>query len=172
MGLFDLFKSKKETTNHKKTVLNLEIGDIVEYDLNEYKILGTIKYQEGCYEWSDYHLADKQQSFWLYVEDDDSLELGLFEKLPSDHQLYSSFSQGYPAAVEYEGETFNLVEKGQANIRTKGKVGAKTGQKMNYADYQAGEAMISVERWGSALEISIGCSIEENLLEIYPVEEN
>ena len=169
MGLFDFFKSN---TDNKTTVLNLKVGDIVEYDLNEYNVLGVVKYQSGGYEWYDYHLADNQQSLWLYAEQDDRLELGLFEKLPPSHQLYNKFSQGYPAAVEYEGETFNLIEKDQAQITVTGQVGAKSGQQINYADYQAKEAMISVERWGSELEISIGCSIQENLIEIYPAEES
>ena len=170
MGFFDLFKGQEKQKEEKRTVLNLELNDIVEYDLEEYKVIGIITYQQFGYEWYDYHLINQQNSCWLYAERDDCLELILFEKVAPKHKIYNNFSQEIPQTITYQNQQFNLIEQGQAKIKVKGQVGAKTGQDITYYDYQNNNKIISVEKWGSELEISIGHSIKESLIEIYPAE--
>ena len=171
MGFFDFLKSKPKNNNKvvARNPLNLQVGDIVEYDLAEYKVIGKLIYEEGGYLWYDYHLFDGQKHLWLGAEDDDELEIGLYKKLDVNHQLYVQLQNETPKKLTYEGKEYTLIEGGKANIRAEGRVGAKTGQRVQYWDYEASNGSeISVERWGNELEISIGQEVKESLLEYYP----
>jgi hypothetical protein len=172
MSFLDLFKRN----NHEqekvgaRTPLNLQVGDIIEYDLIEYEVIGKVTYQEGSYEWYDYHLAAGKDNLWLFAEDDDQLKLVMFEKLSLEEKIYSEFQSGSPTKINKDGKDFSLVEEGKAKIIVEGQVGAKTNQQVKYADYVAGDQWISVEWWGSELEISHGQEITESLIEYYPVQ--
>jgi co-chaperonin GroES (HSP10) len=170
MSFFDLFTTNddKEGKVEARTPLNLKVGDIVEYDLVEYQVIGKIVYKEGAYTWYDYHLAVGGDRFWLFAEDDDRLELALFEKLPPEDELYSKFQSETPNSVVKDGEEFSLVEQGEAQITVTGQVGAKTGQQVEYADYDAGDKLLSVEWWGNELEVSQGEKVTESLFKYYP----
>lgn len=171
MGFFDFLKSKPEEKNKviARNPLNLQVEDIVEYDLVEYKVIGKLIYEEGGYIWYDYHLFDGQEHLWLGAEDDDELEIGLYKKLDVNHQLYVQLQDEIPRKLTYEGKDYTLIESGNANIRAEGRVGAKTGQRVQYWDYEANDGSeISVEKWGNELEISIGQEVKESLLEYYP----
>lgn len=148
---------------------NLQINDIVDYDLVEYQVIGKITYNEDGYVWYDYHLFDGKDHLWLYAEDDDIVKLGLFKKLSSDHELYAILQKGTPVNIEFEGNKYSLIEEGKATIKVEGKVGARDDQRVRYWDYETGNGdQISVEKWGNELEISAGKVVKESLLEFYP----
>lgn len=172
MGFFDkLFKSskKKDDSIVARTPFNLQVNDIVDYDLVEYQVIGKITYKEEEYTWYDYHLFDGKNHLWLYAEDDDIIKLGLFNRLPADHELYSVFQKETPTYIEYEGKRYSLIEEGKATIQVEGKVGARDNQQVRYWDYETGTGeQISVEKWGNELEISAGKGVKESLLEFYP----
>ncbi|TDX51539.1 DUF4178 domain-containing protein [Orenia marismortui] len=171
MGFFDFFKSKEEKEDKivARTPLNLQIGDIVEYDLMEYKVIGKIDYEEGGYKWYDYHISDGKNNLWLSAEEDDELEVGLFKKLDSGDELYSKLQEKIPNKITFNNQAYSLIEEGNANIMVEGQVGAKTGQRIRYWDYEASNGeQVSVEKWVNELEISIGQEVKKSLLEYYP----
>lgn len=163
----DEYNNKVEARNP----FNLQINDIVEYDLVEYQVLGKITYKENGYVWYDYHLFDGKDHLWLYAEDDDQVVLGIFSKLTPDHKLYSTFQEGNPSVINYKEQKYSLIEEGSALIQVEGKVGARNNQQVRYWDYETGNGnQISVEKWGNELEISAGRVVKESLLEFYPAK--
>lgn len=165
----NIFKKDKKEKIIARNPFNLQIGDIVDYDLVEYQVIGKITYTEEGYTWYDYHLFDSKEHLWLYAEDDDEVSLGLFKRLNADHKLYGILQEGNPTVIEYEGQKYSLIEEGSATIKVEGKVGARDDQRVRYWDYETGNGnQISVEKWGNELEISIGNEVKESLLEFYP----
>ncbi|KXS41541.1 MULTISPECIES: DUF4178 domain-containing protein [unclassified Candidatus Frackibacter] len=176
MGFLDFLKSDSNSNKNKvsevkaRNPFNLRVGDIIEYDLVEYEVIGKIIYEEGGYEWYDYHLLGNGKHLWLFAEEDDQISLVLFNKIPNANKLYAELQRGHPATINFDGKQYSLVEEGEANINVIGKVGAKTGQRVKYADYRCNNQWISVEEWGNELEINVGTRIKESLLEYYPGE--
>lgn len=170
MSFFDLFKGDngKEDSVTARTPLNLQVGDILEYDLVDYQVIGKVTYKQEGYVWYDYHLSAGEDNLWLFAEDDDQLKLVIFEKLPFKEDLYSKIGSKPPDKISRGEKEFSLVETGQAEITVEGQVGAKTGQRVRYADYVSGQQWLSVEWWGAELEISQGKEISESLLDYYP----
>ncbi len=169
------FLNKMFGSNNKKEKIiarnpfNLQINDIVDYDLVEYQVIGKITYNEEGYLWYDYHMFDGKDHLWLYAEDDDQVRLALFRKLNADHELYSRLQAETPSVIEYEAQKFSLLEEGNATIKVEGKVGARDNQQVKYWDYETGNGdHISVEKWGNELEISVGKVVKESLLDFYP----
>ncbi|MFW6306011.1 MAG: DUF4178 domain-containing protein [Bacillota bacterium] len=173
MGLFKkIFGSKeKKQTIIERNPFNLQLNDIVDYDLVEYQVIGKITYEQDGYIWYDYHLFDSKNHLWLYAEDDDMVKLGLFKRLESDHPLYAKLQDNKANSIEYEGKTYSLIEKGDAIIQVEGQVGARNNQKVRYWDYETDDgSQISVEKWGNEMEISVGRNVHQSLLEFYPAK--
>ncbi|RWZ59778.1 DUF4178 domain-containing protein [Halobacillus fulvus] len=158
MGFFSrLFSNKKETPEVKeRNALNIQVGDIVTYDLVDYEVVGKITYRDGSYEWFGYQLLEGSRTKWLSAEMDDELELGIYEtvKLP--------VSMPYPDQLEYEGKTFHKDEEGEARVTGEGRSTNINGRTTRYAGYVSDdeEEYLSLESWGSEVEASIGYDIE------------
>ena len=159
MGFFSrLFsKSEKQTPEVKeRTPLNIQVGDIVTYDLVDYEVVGKITYRDGGYEWFSYQLLEGDQTKWLAAEMDDELELGVYEtvKLP--------VSLPFPKKLEYEGKTFFKDEEGEARVTGEGRSKNINGRTSRYAEYisEDEETYLSLESWGSEVEVSVGYDIE------------
>lgn len=164
MGLFSkIFSSKKDKPVPKeRTVLSIEIGDILTYDLRDYEVVGKITYRDGSYEWYGYQLLEGHDTIWLSAEMDDELELGIYRKV----QL--PVSKPYPKEVTYENKTYYLEESGTARVTGEGRSANLKGTETNYADYADRDAAnyISLESWGSEIEASLGYPIEEYEIKI------
>lgn len=166
MGLFSRLFSKSKDRNQpqvkERTPLNIEVGDIVSYDLVDYEVVGKITYRDGSYEWYSYQLLEGRNSIWLSAEMDEELELGIYKsiKLP--------VSEPFPKKLEYEGKTFYLEEEGNAQVLGEGRSENIHGKTAHYADYciEDEEQFISVESWGTETEVSIGHPIEEYEIKI------
>lgn len=164
MGFFSkLFSNKKETPEVKeRTVLNIQIGDIITYDLVDYEVVGKITYRDGSYEWYAYQLLEGDSTKWLSAEMDDELELGIYEtvKLP--------VSMPFPKKLEYEGATYFKDEEGEAKVTGEGRSQNINGRTTRYADYVADneESYLSLEAWGSEVEVSYGYDIESYEIKI------
>ncbi|SDJ65868.1 DUF4178 domain-containing protein [Salimicrobium halophilum] len=156
-------KTKKPSTEvEERHALNLQVGDIVTYDLADYEVVGKLTYRDGSYEWYSYQLLEGRDTKWLSAEMDDELELGMYEKV----QL--PVNKPYPADVDYEGQTFHKEEEGEAKVLGEGRSSNLQGSTVRYADYLSddGELMLSMEAWGSEIEVSVGSSLEEYELKI------
>ncbi|MFC0522332.1 DUF4178 domain-containing protein [Pontibacillus salicampi] len=161
MGWFSkLFSNKKSNNNSsvtERTPLNIKIGDIVTYDLVDYEVVGKIIYQDGSYKWYSYQLLEGRNTLWLAAEMDESLELGIYRSIPLQ------VSKPFPEKLEYEGITYYLEEKGEARVTGEGRSENINGRTTHYADYidDTEEKFISLETWGSEIEVSVGHAIQE-----------
>ena len=62
MGLFSrLFSTKKvdKAEPKERNALNIQIGDIITYDLKDYEVVGKLTYRDGGYEWLSYQLLEE-----------------------------------------------------------------------------------------------------------------
>ncbi|GEN51803.1 DUF4178 domain-containing protein [Halobacillus faecis] len=165
MGFFSrLFsKSEKQAPEVKeRTPLNIQVGDIVTYDLVDYEVVGKITYRDGGYEWFSYQLLEGMRTKWLAAEMDDELELGVYEtvKLP--------VSLPFPEKLEYEGQTFFKDEEGEARVTGEGRSTNINGRTSRYAEYMSEDeaTYLSLESWGSEVEASVGYEIESYEIKI------
>ncbi|WP_058307104.1 DUF4178 domain-containing protein [Gracilibacillus massiliensis] len=164
MGFFSKLFGKKEekATVNKRDLLSVEVGDIIEYDLADYEVVGKITYKEGNYKWYSYQLLGEDKTIWLAAEMDDDLELGIYEKI----QL--PVANDFPKEIVFDNKTYSLDESGQAQVTGEGRSSSLTGQRIRYAEYCDHDevSFISVEEWDSDVEASIGYSIESYEIKI------
>ncbi|WP_042146688.1 DUF4178 domain-containing protein [Paucisalibacillus sp. EB02] len=165
MGLFSKIFSKNKNTNpapKERTVLTIKVGDIINYDLNDYEVVGKITYRDGNYEWYGYQLLEGHDTIWLAAEMDDELELGIYKKV----QL--AISKPYPKQLTFEGKTYYLEESGTARVIGEGRSKNIHGSLVDYADYSDDdeESFLSIEGWGTEIEVSIGYPIESYEIKI------
>ncbi len=164
MGFFSkLFNKKEEKASvNKRDLLSIEVGDIIEYDLADYEVVGKITYRDGNYKWYSYQLLGEGKNIWLAAEMDDELELGIYEKV----QLPAA--NDFPEEIVFNSKTYSLDERGQAQVTGEGRSSSLTGQRIHYAEYCDKEevSFLSVEKWDSDVEASIGYSIERYEIKI------
>ncbi|WP_226036424.1 DUF4178 domain-containing protein [Aquibacillus saliphilus] len=164
MGLFSRIFSNKETTTNVKerTALSIEVGDIVVYDLTDYEVVGKITYRQDSYVWYGYQLLEGNNTIWLSAEMDDELELGIYKtiNLPVTHP--------HPKELTYQRKTYYLDEEGEARVVGEGRSTNINNRMMKYVEYcdDDEENFISIEDWGSELEVSLGSPIEAYELKI------
>lgn len=163
MGIFDFFK--KNPAQPKvvaRNVLNLQVDDIVTYDLEDYMVVGKIVYNHSGYEWFAYNLKGDTKSVWLSAEMDDQLEIGIYER------VQTKISNTIPDKLEIDGITYYKEEHGFAKItESVGQAGAVSGQQVEYWEFESDdEEYLSIEKWGGDLELSKGYSITEKELKI------
>lgn len=146
-----------------RTVMNLQVGDIVSYLGADYMVEGRLDYDDEGWTWVTYMLVDGAQIRWLSVEEDDQLEVSLWDEANLD------LSGKPPEFLEYEGQRFKMVEWGTARVSQTGKTGRKAGLNMEYFEYEGqGDRYLSVEKWGNEIEVSVGEDINPYGLELYP----
>ncbi|WP_404453884.1 DUF4178 domain-containing protein [Oceanobacillus kapialis] len=159
MGLFSRIFSKKKSYTpapKERTVLSIQIGDIITYDLTDYEVVGKITYRDGGYEWYGYQLLEGNDTIWLSAEMDDELELGIYRKVQVPIQ------KPYPKEITYENRTYYQEETGVAKVTGEGRSTSLTGLETHYAEYMdsSEESYLSFESWGTEIEASHGYSIE------------
>ncbi|ELK47301.1 UNVERIFIED_CONTAM: DUF4178 domain-containing protein [Halobacillus marinus] len=159
MGFFSRLFSKTEkqqSSVEERTVLNIQVGDIITYDLADYEVVGKITYRDGSYEWFSYQLLEGDTTKWLAAEMDDELELGIYETVQMPVQM------PYPKQLTHEGKTFYKDEEGEARVTGEGRSKNINGRTTRYAEYvsEDEETYLSLESWGSEVEASAGYDIE------------
>jgi hypothetical protein len=142
----------------------LKVGDVVNYESGDYIVEGTLRFNQGGFRWEEHRLVDGANSLWLSVEDDEGLEIVVWERLKG-----AALDPG-PPTLEHGGVTYELDERGKANFTSEGTTGAPGGGKAEFADYEHGERRLSFERYGDdgGWEISLGRVISEHALDVYP----
>ena len=148
-----------------KSVRNLKVNDIVSYMGQDFIVEGKLVFDEDGDKWYEYMLVDGSDVRWLSVEEDDMLELGLYQVV-KDLPLM----QNPREFLEYNGVRFRLEEHGAARMRREGRTAGRTATNCRYWDYQAGdgEILLSVEQWGQSYEVSLGRKIDEAAVDILP----
>lgn len=158
MGLFSKIFQKKEYKPpvKERTPLSIQVGDIVVYDLTDYEVVGKITYRQGSYEWLGYQLLEGNNTIWLAAEMDDELELGIYKS------INIQVTYPYPKKLTYDNRTYYLDEEGEARVVGEGRSRNVNGVVTKYADYcdDDEEHFLSLEHWGSEVEVSYGYPIE------------
>ncbi len=153
------------TTDGERNALNMQVKDIVSHYGDDYEVEGRLDYWDEGDTWISYMLVDGDTTRWLSAEDDDRLELSLWEEVEDLH-----ISDTPPEReIQYMGLTFFMSGAGTARVSRQGRTGAKSALSVDYFDYKSdGAEMLSVENWGNSIEVSLGRAIDPIDLEILP----
>ena len=152
-----------EVDDGTRTVQNIRLRDIVSYLGQDFIVEGVLRYDDDGWPWVTYMLVDGEDVRWLSVEEDDKLEVSLWEEIDKP------FGGDPPEFVEVRGIRFRMVEKGKARVTQEGETGKRQGLSVRYYDYESdGDEMLSVETWGSDTEVSFGYEIDPYGLDIFP----
>jgi len=124
-----------------------------------------MRFDEEGVRWDEHLLEDavSGRKLWLSVEDDDGLEVAVYERVTGADLSPDA------AEVTHAGTTFRRDERGRASYRVE-RVGDAAGESgtMEYADYAAGDRLLAFERYGTgSWEVSEGRRISEHILDVY-----
>ena len=142
--------------------------DVVQYEGTDYVVDRTIHFDEDGFTWQEHLLIDavEGKKLWLSVEDDEGVEVAVYTPLPGVDLAPGA------ATVDHDGVSFKRDERGSARFRIeRSDAGAPESGQMEYADYSAGDRLLSFEKYGTGgWEISLGTSISEHVLDLYPAQ--
>lgn len=147
-------------------LLNLQLNDIVSHFGTDYIIEGRLDYWDDGDTWVTYMLVDGDKVVWLAAEQDDDIEASLWREV-KDLRL----ADPMPEFIDYRGQRYRMVERGEARVNQQGKIARKTGVNLRYYEYETEdeEGLISVEDWGGGdVEVFVGEEINPAGLDILP----
>ena len=148
-------------------VRSLKVGDVVNLEGADFIVEGTLRMEQDGFRWQEHRLVDGARSRWLSVEDDEGLEVTVWERAPAG-EVEPGAKRLSHAGVDYE-----LDERGHANFTAEGSTGTAPSGRMEYAEYTAGDRRLAFERYGgdAGWELGTGEVISEHALDIYPARE-
>ena len=153
-----------ETELGERSLTDLKLNDIVCYYENDFTVEGMIAYNQGGWKWYTYRLEDAGEQRWLGIEQDDGLEVQLWEEVEE-----FEVSAPPPQTIEYDGETFRRVEKGRANAESVGRTGRAVKASVSFYDYNGSNGRyLSVEDWDGDIEVSVGRDVDPMELTVLP----
>lgn len=139
------------------------VGDVVHYDGRDFIVRGTLELEEGGFRWHEHFLDDVEVRRWLSVEEDEELEICLWQKVTAPQLTPGA------AELDYQSERYALQERGRASYRASGTTGTGPSGHVDYVDYAAGEKRLAFERFGDGgWEVSVGHLVPPYLVDIYP----
>ncbi len=142
---------------------SIGVGAVVTHEGRDWVVRGTLELEEDGFTWHEHHLDDAKTRRWLSVEDDEELEVCLWERV-----LAPELEPG-PPALEHAGVAYTLDEHGRARYRATGTTGTPPEGSVEYYDYVADRQRLSCERFGGeGWEVSVGRVVDEHELDIYP----
>ena len=151
-----------------RRLLDMHPGDVVAYYDETFLVDGRLLYDEEGTVWKTYLLggAVDGRDRWLSVDDDDRIEIALYEVLPPGQV---AVPDPPPQSLTVGAVTFQLQEKGTARVRKHDDKGTRDRGACRYADYRGPEgARLSVEWWGELPEVALGKPIREDEIMIMP----
>jgi hypothetical protein len=170
MGLFDLFKDKKDDSLDplKDLVLSkLKPGYMVDYDMKTWQVTGINSYDFGeGYTSDEWELTTAGETWYLERYEDDETEWSLTKKIPigaiegniTKHILEQ---EDPPNKIEYKGEIYYLDESGAAYFLKDAKEPRQEFIYWTFLDEKE-EKLVSIEQWGEKdFEASAGIYVEE-----------
>lgn len=147
-------------------VHHIGVGGIVARDGRDFVVRGTLDLVQDGYRWVEHFLDDVQQKRWLSVEDDEGLQVAMWEGA-----ALADLEQGAPGdrEVRLAGRSYRLDERGTATFTATGTTGTAPNGTAEYVDYEAADgALLSFERFGGqAWEVGVGEPVSPSELTIY-----
>lgn len=145
----------------------LRPGDVLGYHGRDWLVRGSLHLDEDGYTWSEHLISDGTEQRWLSVEDDEGLELVLWERVPPGDVSGEAGSD----SVVARDLAYRLDEQGQARFTAEGATGTAPSGTAAYADYQASSGeQLSFERFGTQWEVSIGHTVLPRAVTVFPRE--
>lgn len=159
--------TRRPPKTRQPTLFTLEIGDIVQYQTDDWVVEDVLTYNASGWSWKDYQLQNKDQVRWLSVEQDDTLELSWTESV----QL--SVLNPPPKEITYGNRVYHQQEFGPLTMTMASKPGIIL--RGTYFDYaSADDHELSLEQWGEdtaediSFEVSIGYALSPRELDLLP----
>jgi hypothetical protein len=148
-------------------VRSLRLGDVVNHDGGDFIVEGTLRLEQDGFRWEEHRLVDGERSRWLSVEDDEGLEVVVWNRSPA-----AGLDPG-PGTIAHEGVEYALLERGHASFTAEGSTATAPSGRMEYVEYAAGDRRLAFERYGADAEweLGVGAVISEHALDIYPARE-
>jgi len=141
----------------------IKVGDVLGIDGSDFVVRGTLRFDQSGFTWAEHFIDDVHNRRWLSVEDDEGLELCLWERRPP--------AADPPGASEVDvaGVTYRLVEHGTATYTSEGTTGTAPSGEAEYFDYEAGDRRLAFERFGTASwEVSEGRVLAGREVQVFP----
>ncbi len=118
---FNLFGNKKKEEEApikiERTVHDLEVGYILDYNLESWEVLASATYRYKGHMAKEYKIRSSNKTLFLNVSDSNSLLLSMSEEAninQVDSALRSSVLQNQPIVrLDWKGETYTLKEASQ-----------------------------------------------------------
>ena len=144
----------------------ITVADVIRFEGRDFIVRGSIRFDQDGSEWQEHFLDDVEVKRWLSVEDDEGLELALWQAVKG-----ADLEPG-PKTLQHDGKTYELDEKGSARFTATGTTGTAPSGRVEYYDYEAGADLLAFERYGDGgWEMSVGRVVGEFELDIYPGSE-
>lgn len=147
-----------------KDLLHLQPGDILSIDNIDHKVDGVLRFNDHGWHWVEYKLKEGLNTLWLSVEQDDELEISLYQEVVA-------LTVDPPKVYEYKGITYYLQEGSDAIIaEVMGNINVVKGEEIDYYEYcdETGKKLLSIEIWDGECEMSTGKWLQDYNIEIYP----
>ena len=171
LGIFNRIKNLvRSNTNGNdnlkdgRNLFNICVGDIVTIEDTDYEVEGVLKFNDHGWKWIEYKLKDVRKTYWLSVEEDDEVEIALYE------EVTATISEP-PRTLEYKGINYYMQEGSDAKVEeVLGKLNVVKGEDVDYYEYCDEDQVnfLSIEIWNGEIEMSIGRPVKDYNVEIYP----
>jgi len=141
------------------------VGGVVAHGGQDHVVRGTLSFDQDGFTWVEHLLADVGVKRWLSVEDDEGIEVAMWEAVP-----LADVTTGQPGdrEVVIRGTAYRLDEKGTARFTAEGTTGTAPTGTVDYADYEGSTGLASFERYGGgSWEAALGSRITPGELTIY-----
>lgn len=141
---------------------NLGVGTTLRYRGVDSKIIGVLSFDHEGELWQDYMAEHAEDQWWLFaVEPDRGMRLLAFE--PRDLGLTPG-----PDVIEYDGDSYRLVESGPANYRSAGQTGRSERGTYAYFLYESNaRTVLSFDRFDDGpWTSSIGHHVDPRSVEV------
>lgn len=144
----------------------IKVGDILTIAGADFVVRGTLRFDQAGFVWQEHFIDDVHNRRWLSVEDDEGLELCLWER----HAPGVGEPGGPEMAVD--GVAYRLTEHGTADFTSEGTTGVAPSGRAEYFDYAAGDRRLTFERFGAdSWEVSTGTVLGRRDVQVLPTTE-
>lgn len=141
------------------------VGGVVAHAGTDHVVRGTLRFDQDGFTWVEHLLADVGVKRWLSIEDDEGIELAMWEAVP-----LGELTSGQPGdrEVVLRGAVYRLDERGTARFTAEGTTGTAPSGTVEYADYDGPSGLASFERYGGgSWEAALGSRVTPGELTIY-----
>ena len=147
----------------ERNLFNLEIGDLVQYQGDDWFVEGKLIYNDSGDTWFSYFLQNDDDICWLSVEEDDLVEVGIYKKIVMD------LDNPPATTLEYLEEKYQQSGQGVAVMKRLGNTLDRQEETCEYYDYEGDRNLrLSVEVWDGEIEVSAGEKINPRMLTFLP----